>query len=41
VITPAYADVLHRNNHHGAFVMGVALGFKFAQVRNIFLPPQR
>ena len=41
VITPAYADVLHRDNHHGAFVLGVALGFKFAQVRNIFLPPQR
>ncbi len=41
VITPAYADVLHRHNHHAAFVLGVALGFKFAQIRNIFLPPQR
>ena len=41
VITPAYADVLHRDNHHAAFVLGVALGFKFAQVRNIFLPPRR
>jgi hypothetical protein len=41
VITPAYADVLHRDNHHGAFVLGVGLGFKFWQVRNIFLPPER
>lgn len=41
VLTPAYADVLGRNGHHATFVMGVALGFKFAQVRNIFLPPQR
>jgi len=40
VITPAYADVLHRDNHHGAFVLGVAAGFKFWQVRNIFLPPR-
>ena len=39
-IRRAYADVLHRDNHHGAFVLGVALGFKFAQVRNIFLPPR-
>ena len=41
VLTPAYADVLGRNGHHAAFLMGVALGFKFAQIRNIFLPPQR
>lgn len=40
VITPAYADVLHRNNHRGAFVLGVAAGFKFWQVRNIFMPPR-
>jgi hypothetical protein len=41
VITPAYADVLHRDNHKSTFLLGVALGFKFSQVRNIFLPPQR
>lgn len=41
VITPAYADVLGRDNHKRTFILGVALGFKFAQVRNIFLPPAR
>jgi len=41
VITPAYADVLHRDDHKSAFVLGIALGFKFSQVRNIFLPPIR
>jgi hypothetical protein len=41
VITPAYADVLGRHGHKAAFVLGVALGFKFSQVRNIFLPPPR
>ena len=41
VITPAYADVLGRNKHKASFLLGVALGFKFTQVRNIFLPPQR
>jgi hypothetical protein len=41
VITPAYADVLQRSNHHSAFLLGVALGFKFTQVRNIFMPQPR
>ena len=41
VITPAYADVLGRDNHKATFVLGIALGFKFSQIRNIFLPPQR
>jgi len=38
VITPAYADVLGRQGHKPAFVLGVALGFKFSQIRNIFMP---
>ena len=41
VITPAYADVLGRDGHKATFILGVALGFKFAQIRNIFLPPAR
>ena len=41
VITPAWADVLQRREHKSAFLLGVALGFKFTQVRNIFMPPQR
>jgi hypothetical protein len=41
VITPVWADVLGRNGHRSAFLLGVALGFKFTQVRNIFLPPTR
>jgi hypothetical protein len=41
VITPAWADVLGRNGHRSSFLLGVALGFKFTQVRNIFMPPQR
>lgn len=51
VITPGIADVLQRNNgrsgagatnthHTRAFVLGVGLGFKFSQVRNIFMPPE-
>ena len=41
VITPAYADILGRDDHKATFILGVALGFKFAQIRNIFLPPVR
>lgn len=40
VITPAWADVTHRHGHSGAFLLGVGAGFKFSQIRNIFLPPR-
>jgi hypothetical protein len=38
VITPVMADVLGRDDHKRAFALGVGLGFKFSQVRNIFQP---
>ncbi|HKO14999.1 MAG TPA: hypothetical protein VJU87_02115 [Gemmatimonadaceae bacterium] len=53
VITPGIADVLGRptgrgsgpgvqnTHHHRAFVLGIGLGFKFSQVRNIFMPEGR
>ena len=38
VITPVIADVLGLKDHQRAFAIGVGLGFKFSQVRNIFQP---
>jgi hypothetical protein len=38
VITPGIADVLQRNDHKTAFVLGVGFGFKYDQFRNIFIP---
>jgi hypothetical protein len=38
VITPVMADVLGLKDHKRAFAIGVGLGFKFSQIRNIFQP---
>ncbi len=40
VISPAFVDVTHRLSNNTRFQIGVGLGFKFTQIRNIFMPPE-
>ena len=38
VISPGVADVTSRDGNSPRFVLGIGAGFKFSQVRNIFIP---